>query len=116
VPKPGVGFPEIEDAIEKVIAEVAQNGVRSEDLERVKTQLISEAIYARDNQNTMARWFGGALTIGLTVDQIISWPDRVRKVTGDQVRDAAKTWLDKKRSVTGYLIKDTTAKREDKRS
>ncbi len=115
-PKPGTGFPEIEDAIEKVIADVAQNGVRAEDLERVKTQLISEAIYARDNQSTMARWFGGALTIGLTVDQIISWPDRVRAVTGDQVRDAAKTWLDKKRSVTGYLIKDTSAKREDKRS
>jgi len=116
VPKPGVGFPEIEDAIEKVIAEVALNGVRAEDLERVKTQLISEAIYARDNQSTMARWFGGALTIGLTIDQIISWPERVRGVTAEQVRDAAKTWLDKKRSVTGYLIKDTSAKREDKRS
>jgi zinc protease len=116
VPKPGVGFPEIEDAIEKVIAEVALNGVRAEDLERVKTQLISEAIYARDNQSTMARWFGGALTIGLTIDQIISWPERVRGVTAEQVRDAAKVWLDKKRSVTGYLIKDTSAKREDKRS
>jgi zinc protease len=116
VPKPGVGFPEIEDAIDKVIADVVANGVRAEDVERVKTQLISEAIYARDNQSTMARWFGGALTIGLTIDQIISWPDRVRAVTADQVRDAAKTWLEKRRSVTGYLIKDTTAKREDKRS
>ncbi len=64
----------------------------------------------------MARWFGGELTIGLTIDQIINWPERVRAVTGEQVRDAAKTWLDKKRSVTGYLIKDTSAKREDKRS
>ncbi|WP_163535723.1 insulinase family protein, partial [Klebsiella pneumoniae] len=88
-------------------AEVAQNGVRAEDLERVKTQLISEAIYARDNQSTMARWYGGALTIGLSIDQIIAWPEKVRAVTSDQVRDAAKTWLDKKRSVTGYLIKDT---------
>ena len=51
VPKPGVGFPEIEDAIEKVIADVVTNGVRAEDLERVKTQLISEAIYARHGEN-----------------------------------------------------------------
>jgi zinc protease len=37
---------------------------RAEDLERVKTQLIAEAIYAQDNQATMARWYGGALTSG----------------------------------------------------
>ena len=115
VPKPGIGFADIEDGIDKVIADVAQNGVKADDLERVKTQIVSEAIYARDNQSTMARWYGGALTVGLTIDQIVNWPDRVRAVTSDQVRDAAKTWLDKRRSVTGYLIKDT-AKREDKRS
>ena len=90
-PKPGVEFSQIEQAIDAVITELSQNPPRAEDLERVKTQLISEAIYARDNQSTMARWFGGALTIGLTIDQIISWPERVRAVTGDQVRDAAKS-------------------------
>ncbi|ETR78542.1 zinc protease [Afipia sp. P52-10] len=115
-PKPGVGFPEIENAVDAVIADVAQNGVRAEDLERVKTQLISEAIYARDNQSTMARWYGGALTIGLSIDQIIAWPEKVRAVTADQVRAAAQSWLTKERSVTGYLIKDSAAKREDKRS
>jgi zinc protease len=59
------------------------------------------------------------VTVGLSVDDIRSWPDRVRAVTAEQVREAARTWLEKKRSVTGYLIKDTTAttaKREEKRS
>ena len=84
----------------------AEHGA-AEDLERVKTQLIAEAIYAQDNQATLARWYGGALTTGLSIDDIRSWPDRIRAVTAEQVRDAAQKWLDKKRSVTGYLIKDT---------
>ncbi len=88
-PKPGVEFAQIEDAIDKVIADLAQNPARAEDLERVKTQLIAEAIYAQDNQATLARWYGGALTTGLSIDDIRSWPDRIRAVTAEQVRAAA---------------------------
>ena len=115
-PKPGVDFPTVEHAIDTVIAELQQNPVPAEDLERVKTQLIAEAIYAQDNQATLARWYGGGLTTGSTVEDIRSWPDRIRAVTAEQVRAAAQQWLDKKRSVTGFLIKDTVAKHEEKRS
>jgi len=115
-PKPGVDFAQVEQVVDRVIADVGQNTVPAEDLERVKTQLIAEAIYAQDNQATLARWYGAALTTGLSVEDIRSWPDRIRAVTAEQVRAAARKWLDKKRSVTGYLIKDTTAKAEEKRS
>jgi zinc protease len=115
-PKPGVEFAEVEHAIDGVIADVGQNAVRAEDLERVKTQLIAAAIYAQDNQASLARWYGAALTTGLSVDDVRNWPDRIRAVTAEDVRAAAQKWLDKKRSVTGYLIKDTTQKREEKRS
>ncbi len=114
-PKPDVEFAAVEQAIDGVIAELAQNRVPAGDLERVKTQLIAEAIYAQDNQATLARWYGAAITTGLSIDDVRSWPDRIRAVTAEQVRAAAQKWLDKKRSVTGYLIKDTT-KREEKRS
>ena len=115
-PRPGVEFSTVEQVVDKVIADITQNPVRAEDLERVKTQLIAEAIYAQDNQAVMARWYGGGLTTGLSVEDIRSWPDRIRAVTADQIRAAAQKWLDKKRSVTGYLIKDTAPKREEKRS
>jgi zinc protease len=115
-PRSGVEFAQIEQAIDEVISDIGQNAVRAEDLERVKTQLIAEAIYAQDNQATLARWYGGALTTGLSIEDIRSWPDRIRAVTAEQVREAAQKWLDKKRSVTGYLIKDTQPKREEKRS
>jgi zinc protease len=115
-PRAGVEFAQVEQAIDEVIADIEQNGIRAEDLERVKTQLIAEAIYAQDNQATLARWYGGALTTGLSIEDIRSWPDRIRAVTAEQVRQAAGKWLDKKRSVTGYLIKDAKPKREEKRS
>jgi zinc protease len=115
-PKPGVEFAQVEQVVDSVIANVIQNPIPAEDLDRVKTQLIAEAIYAQDNQATLARWYGGALTTGLSIEDIRSWPERIRAVTPDQVREAAQKWLDKKRSVTGYLIKDTTQKREEKRS
>lgn len=116
-PKPGVEFTQVEQVIDSVIADIVQNPIPAEALERVKTQLIAEAIYAQDNQATLARWYGGALSTGLSIEDIRSWPDRIRAVTAEQVRAAAEKWLDKKRSVTGYLIKDTAAaKREEKRS
>jgi zinc protease len=115
-PKPGVDFAQVEQVIDQVITDIAENPVRAEDLDRVKTQLIAGAIYAQDNQATLARWYGGALTTGLSIEDIRSWPDRIRAVTSEQVRAAAQKWLDKDRSVTGYLIKDNAPKREEKRS
>ena len=96
----------LEAAIEQVIADVAENGVTDVELERAKTRMIADAVYAQDNQATMARWYGAALASGSTVEAVKSWPDRIRTVTTDAVRDAARTWLKPQRSVTGYLVKE----------
>ncbi|HEY2229189.1 MAG TPA: pitrilysin family protein [Xanthobacteraceae bacterium] len=107
-PKPGTTLPQIEAAMDAVLAEVIDKGVTEEELDRVKNSLIADAAYAQDNQTTLARWFGAALATGLTVEQVQAWPDRVRQVTDEAVRTAARRYLDKRHSVTGYLIKDTT--------
>jgi zinc protease len=105
-PLPGITFAALETAIDGVIAEIAEHGIAAEELERAKTRLIADAVYAQDNQATMARWYGAALTTGATAEEVASWPKRVHVVTADAVRDAARTWLDKRRSVTGYLVKE----------
>ena len=115
-PRPNVTFAQVEQVIDDVIADIEQNGIRSEDLERVKTQLIASTVYAQDNQASLARWYGGALTTGLSIEDVRSWSERIRAVTADQVRDVVQKWFDKKRSVTGYLIKDATPKHVEKRS
>lgn len=111
-PRPGVTLPQLEAEADAVIAQVIDKGVTDEELERAKTRLIADALYAQDNQASMARWYGAALTTGATVNDVRHWPDRIRAVTADQVRDAARQWLDKRRSVTGYLIKDASPQAE----
>jgi zinc protease len=107
-PRPGVTLAQLEAEADAVIAEVIAKGVSAEELERAKSRLIANAIYAQDNQASMARWYGTALMTGATVDDVRRWPDRIRAVTATQVQDAARTWLDKRSSVTGFLIKDVT--------
>jgi zinc protease len=115
IPAPGTTLRQLEAAIDEVIAQTIAKGVTAEELESAKTRLIADAIYAQDNQATMARWYGAALTTGETVNDVLHWPDRIRVVTTAQVQDAARHWLDKRRSVTGYLVKDTSP-RAEKRS
>ena len=105
-PKPDVSLQQLENAIDAVIDEIIAKGVTPEELDRAKNRLIAEAVYAQDNQATLARWYGVALTTGGNVASVTDWPDRIRVVTAEAVQAAAKAWLDKRRSVTGYLIKD----------
>jgi zinc protease len=111
-PRPGVTLPQLETEMDAVIAQVIDKGVTEEELERAKTRLIADAVYTQDNQASMARWYGAALTTGGSVNDVRHWPDRIRAVTADQVRDAARQWLDKRRSATGYLIKDVSPQAE----
>jgi zinc protease len=113
-PKPGTSLPQTEEAIDAVLAEVIANGVTADELERAKSRMIADAVYANDSQRTLAQWYGASLATGSTVDQVRAWPERIKVVTADAVRDAARKWLDKRRSVTGYLVKDTRP--EEKRS
>jgi zinc protease len=113
-PKPGVSLPQLEAAIDGILSEVIVHGVTSDELDRAKTRLIAEAVYAEDNQATLARWYGAALATGQTVENVRSWPDRIRTVTAAAVQKAAQTWLDRRHSVTGYLVK--TLQPEEKRS
>jgi zinc protease len=105
-PLPGVTFATLETGLDAVIAEIAEHGIAADELDRAKTRLVADAVYAQDNQPTMARWYGAALTTGATMERVTSWPKRIHGVTADAVRDAAGAWLDKRRSVTGYLVKE----------
>ena len=114
-PKPGVTLPQLEDAMDAVIATVVDEGLSADELERAKSRMIADVIYDQDNQSTLARWYGTALTTGMTVESVHTWPDRIRAVTADTVRAAARQYLDKRRSVTGYLVKEGS-RPEEKRS
>jgi zinc protease len=103
-PKPGVALRDIEAGIDGILNDVIDHGITADELDRAKTRLVADAVYAQDNQLALARWYGAALATGQTVDMVRGWPDRIRAVTADAVQQAARTWLDRRHSVTGYLV------------
>ncbi|MGB8245482.1 MAG: pitrilysin family protein [Pseudolabrys sp.] len=111
-PRPGVTLTQLEAETDAIVVEVIAKGVTAEELERAKTRLIADAVYALDNQASMARWYGTAMTTGASVNDVKNWPDRIRAVTAEQVQDAARQWLDKRRSVTGYMVNDVSPQAE----
>jgi zinc protease len=103
-PKPGKNLRDVEAAIDTVLGDVVEHGVTTEELDLAKNRMIADAVFAQDNQATLARWYGAALATGETVDMVREWPEAIRAVTADQVREAARKWLNRKASVTGYLV------------
>jgi zinc protease len=94
----------VEAALDKVLAEIQENGVTPEEIQRAKNMLIADFIYESDNQATLARRYGWNLVVGRTIEDVNTWPDRIAKVTAADIKAAAATYLDIKRSVTGHLM------------
>jgi zinc protease len=103
VPKPGKSLRDLEEAMDAVIAEIRENSVSEEELNRAKRSVVAQAIYSQDSQQAMARIVGSALITGRTLEDVQNWPERIQSVTLQAVQNVAKKYLDEDRSVTGYL-------------
>jgi len=104
IPAPGVTMQALDGAVDNVLASLIARGVDAGALERAKTRLVADAIYAQDSQATLARWYGSALATGLAMEDITRWPARIEAVSAEQIVAAARKYLDRRRAVTGYLL------------
>ncbi|TDX28934.1 zinc protease [Rhodovulum visakhapatnamense] len=103
VPAEGVSLGEAEAALDKALAEFLDQGVDPALFESIKTQLRASEIYARDNIQGLARRYGAALAVGMSVEDVQSWPEILQEVTPEDVMEAARAVLDPRTSVTGWL-------------
>ena len=106
VPVPGLSLQEAEDAMDAALAQFLEDGVDEAFLERIKYQLRASQIYARDNVDSIARRYGVAMSVGLTVEDIEAWPDVLQAVTSEDIMTAARMVMNRKASVTGWLMRD----------
>ncbi|WP_223425335.1 M16 family metallopeptidase [Tateyamaria pelophila] len=106
VPTPGVSLQEAEDAMDATLAQFMEDGVDPEQLERIKYQLRASEIYGRDDVDRIANRYGQALSSGLTVEDVQSWPDILQAVTPDDIMAAARLVLNREASVTGWLMRE----------
>jgi len=102
-PRPGKDLSQIEKATDIVVAALLKDGVTQQEVDRAKNRLIKSSIFSLDSQATLARIYGASLTLGLTIEEIETWTDRIQKVSVEDVNKAARKFLSLNRSVTGYL-------------
>jgi zinc protease len=100
---------DVESAVDAQITRIARDGVTDSELEKAKARFVRSMIFARDKPSGMANIYGVTLTTGGTVEDVAAWPDRIRKVTADQIKAVAARYLVMDHATTGYLLPKTQA-------
>jgi len=103
---PGAGVPleKLEKALDRELARVRADGVSADELARAKERMQADAVYARDSLSGGARSLGSSLAVGISVDEVEAWPERIGAVSEAQIVQAARYTFDDRRSVTGLLL------------
>lgn len=108
-PRGDARLADVEAAVDAEIARIASGGVTEDELAKAKDRYIRSMIFARDKQDDMANMYGATLATGGNVRDVQEWPDRIRKVTADEVKAVAARYLVLDHSTTGYLLPQTQA-------
>ncbi len=103
-PRPGVDMEALEAAVTDELEAIRRNGVDAAEVERAKTRLRANVIYARDSTSRGAFALGRALTTGSTVEDVETWPESIAAVTPEDVDAAARAVLAEHRAVTALLL------------
>ena len=103
-PAPGVAIEGIEAAAMDVTTRFLREGPTTEELKRAKDMIAASAIFARDNQMSMAEWYGERLTAGQTLEHIEGWDERIRAVTAADVVRVLNKYLAGVNHVDALLV------------
>jgi zinc protease len=94
-PNPAMSLDDVKKAVLTVTDKFIKEGPTAEELNRAKKSIRASEIFTRDNQRSMAEWYGTMLTAGQTVQRVEAWDDRIAAVTAEQVKAAANKYLTK---------------------
>jgi zinc protease len=92
-PARGRTLDQLEAAVLEQIERIRTDGVAAEELERAKNQMIADHLYQLDSIFYQAMQIGMLETTGIGWRSLLEFEDRVRAVTAEQVRLAARRYL-----------------------
>ncbi|MEX0950840.1 MAG: pitrilysin family protein [Gammaproteobacteria bacterium] len=84
---------ELERAIRDELNKLQETPVETEELERVKTQVVASNVYERDSVFYQAMLIGLLETVGLSWQMIDDYVTKVQAVTAEQVQAVAKKYF-----------------------
>ncbi|CAA9890444.1 Processing peptidase [Candidatus Methylobacter favarea] len=99
---------DMEAALKDEIAKLQQKLISSDELQRIKAQVLANDVYERDSNFYQAMQLGILETVGLGWQKVDEYVDKVNQVTAEQVRDVARKYLVKDHLSIAYLEPQTT--------
>jgi zinc protease len=103
---PGRTFEEIEDAMEEVVADVQEQGITEDELERAKNQLRAQEAFERDGPFAIASQLNEAIAAG-DWKLYTTFVERIEKVTTSDVQRVAQTYLIEDQRTVGRYVPTT---------
>ncbi|MEQ8493628.1 MAG: pitrilysin family protein [Gammaproteobacteria bacterium] len=108
VPRDGIALTDLEQAILDEIDQLKQAPPSAEELERIKTQVVAEAVFERDSMQHQAILIGSLESVGLDWRLKDDYVDKIRAVTPAQVREVAMKYFTPDTLTVAYLTPEAT--------
>jgi len=102
-PAEGKTVADLETALKEEIVKLQSELVNSDELQRIKAQVMASAVYERDSNFYQAMQLGMLETVGLGWQKEDQYVDKVSQVTAEQVRDVARKYLVEDHLTVAYL-------------
>jgi zinc protease len=93
IPAAGKKIDDVETAFREQVRRLIDQGIDEEEMKRVRAQVVSEQVYARDSVFYQAMRIGMLETIGLPHDSAELQVKKLQEVTVEQVRAVARKYL-----------------------
>jgi zinc protease len=104
IPLPDIPLEKVEGILDKVIADIGENGVTQDELDRAKSTHEARRVFESDNQMTLARRYGEGIALGRSIADLDDIPRRIQARAVDDIKRVAHEYLVAARSVTGTLV------------
>jgi zinc protease len=93
IPRPGVKVEDVEKALDEEIEAIKKDGVTAQEMEKVRTQFLRQAIQTRGSMLGLANQLGTATIFYNDPNLINTAYGKLTAVTAEQVQQAAKKYL-----------------------
>jgi zinc protease len=103
VPANKTSFDRIEAIIDREVGDIRKRGISQEELDRAKTAFVADGTFDADDLLSLARRYGEGLAAGRSIEDIEGTPERIGRVTVDDIKRAADQFLIDRASVSGTV-------------
>lgn len=104
MPRGSVSLENLQTAVIAEINEIRKHGVSEIELKQARNRFIHHLVFSLDNPTGLAKIYGSALAVGLSVADVADRAERLKSVTVNDVKAVAARYLDPQRSVSSYLL------------